>query len=386
MHDDTLRNLRVGALTAVAVAVLAVSVLAIGKRQQLFTHHTRYWTTFSNVTGLANGAPVKLNGVDVGFVEDIEIAEEPEQQRIRVRFTVDARYTERMREDTRVWIKSMGLLGDKYLEIRGGTADSPRVLEGGTVRGQDPAEVAQFVASGEDLMANLITISSSLKVILSRVEKGEGLLGELTRTTDRGQDLAEAIVTSATVLSDILTRVEAGEGTVGRLLADRPDGEQLVDDASATARSLRQVTETFAADLAREDTAYAALMRDPDGGRLVLDSVAALRDTTEALAAAVEELASGQGTLPRLMQDEDYADDFLADLAELMANLRSVSDKIDQGDGAAGAFVNDPQLYQDLEHVVRGAKESKIVSWFVRNRRQAGERAEAEDAAEAAGP
>ncbi len=384
MHDDLFRNLRIGALTAVAVAVLAVGVLAIGSRQQLFSRHTRYWTTFSNVTGLADGAPVKLNGVDVGFVERIELAEDPEQQRIRVRFTVNARYTERLREDTLVWIKSMGLLGDKYLEIRGGTPSSRRILEGGTVPGQDPAEVARLVASGEDVMANLIAISASLRAILHRVETGEGLLGELTRTSAQGRQLADDVATTAALLRAILARAEAGEGVIGQLLVDTGAGRELVADAGAAARSLREVSSTVASDLARDDTVYAALLRDPRGGRLLLDTIAALRDTSEALGAAVEELARGEGTLPRLMQDREYADDFLADLADLMANLRSVSDKVDRGDGAAGAFVNDPQLYEDLEHVVRGVKQSKVTSWFVRNRRAAGEKAAAEEAAETA--
>ena len=73
MRDETRRNLRVGALTVVAVAVLAVAIFTMGNRRQLFTRHTRYVTTFNNITGLQVGAPVRLSGVDVGFVERIEL-------------------------------------------------------------------------------------------------------------------------------------------------------------------------------------------------------------------------------------------------------------------------------------------------------------------------
>ena len=100
----------------------------------------------------------------------------------------------------------------------------------------------------------------------------------------------------------------------------------------------------------------------------------------------MEEIATGEGTLPRLMADKEYADSFLDDLGELLANMRSISEKLDEGTGTAGAFINDPQMYQDLENVVRGVEESKIVSWFIRNRRERGEEVAAEErAAEDAG-
>lgn len=379
MRSDTWRNVRVGALTVVAVALLAVTVFTIGNRRQLFNRHTRYFTSFRNVTGLQVGAPVKLNGVDVGFVERIELPTEPERERIRVRFALDARYTERIREDTRVTIRTIGLLGDKYLEVRAGSPEAPRVLEGSRVTGVDRAEVEEFVASGEDLMENLITISSSLKVILRRVEAGEGLLGELTVTPESSEKLSDVLITTITELRTILRRVEAGEGLLGRLLRDDGAGARLIADIDAAVASVRTMSTTLNDDLEREDTVYAALLRDPTGARLAAESLRAIHDASRALAAASEELASGEGTLPRLMADEDYADSFLDDLAALVENLRSITATLEAGEGTAGAFLHDEQLYRDLEHVVRGVKESRVVSWFVRNRRRAGEKVEAKE-------
>jgi phospholipid/cholesterol/gamma-HCH transport system substrate-binding protein len=234
MRDETKRDLRVGALTLAALALLAVAILTIGQRQQVFVRHTRYQTSFTNVTGLQTGAAVRLSGVDVGFVEAIELPTDPEQNRITVRFSVDADYTERIREDSEVSIKTIGLLGDKYLEVRAGSSAAARVLEGGRVRGRDPAEVAEFVASGEDLIENLISISASLKVILHRIEAGEGLLGELTRTPEEGEPFSVVAQSTVLELRTILQKVNAGEGLLGRMITD-PPGRR----AAATAHSLR---------------------------------------------------------------------------------------------------------------------------------------------------
>lgn len=379
MRDETKRDLRVGALTLAALALLAVAILMIGQRQQIFVRHTRYQTSFTNVTGLQNGAAVRLSGVDVGFVEAIELPTDPEQNRITVRFSVDADYTERIREDSEVSIKTIGLLGDKYLEVRAGSSAAARVLEGGQVRGRDPAEVAEFVASGEDLIENLISISTSLKVILHRIEAGEGLLGELTRSPEGEEAFSDVARSTVTELRDIMQKINAGEGLLGRMISDPALGDEL----AATARSLQATGATIAADLERTDSAYAVLFRDPEAAALLRETISAVRDASEAMAAAFEELSTGQGTLPRLMQDKEYADDFLDDLQALTSHLRSVMEKLDEGEGTAGAFLNDPLLYQDLENVVRGVENSAVTSWFIRNRRKSGEKSQA--AEEAAG-
>ncbi len=378
MRDETKRNLRVGALTVAALVLLSVAVLTIGKRQQIFIRHTRYNTSFSNVTGLQTGAPVRVSGVNVGFVESITLPTQPDENRITVRFTVNAVYTERIRNDSVASIKTIGLLGDKYLEVRGGSAEAERILEGGKVPGKDPAEVDELVAGGEDLMANLITISSSLKVILNRIEAGEGLLGELTRTSADEEKFSDMAKSSMASLETILTRIEAGEGLVGRLLTD----DEMADDLYATAHSLRLTGARFTRDLERTDSTYAVLFKDPQTAQMLRETVAAIRDASQAMSAAFEQLASGEGTLPRLMRDKEYADDFLGDMQLLMFHLRSAMQKLDEGDGTAGAFLNDPQLYQDLEAVVRGVKESKVTSWFVRDRRESGEKAMEADGTE----
>jgi phospholipid/cholesterol/gamma-HCH transport system substrate-binding protein len=378
MRDETKRDLRVGALTLAALAVLAVAILTIGQRQQIFVRHTRYQTSFANVTGLQTGAAVRLSGVDVGFVESIELPTDPDQVRIRVRFSVDADYTERIREDSEVSIKTIGLLGDKYLEIRAGSPQGPRILEGGQVRGRDPAEVEEFVASGEDLIENLISISASLKVILHRIEAGEGLLGELTRTPEEGEPFSVVAQSTVLELRAILQKVNAGEGLLGRMISD----PALADQVAATAHSLQTTGATIARDLERTDSAYAVLFRDPEAAALLRETISAVRDASEAMAAAFEELSTGQGTLPRLMQDKEYADTFLDDLQALTSHLRSVMQKLDEGEGTAGAFLNDPLLYQDLENVVRGVENSAVTSWFIRNRRKSGEQSQAAEEAQ----
>ena len=379
MRDETRRNFRVGLLVLAALIVLGIGVMTIGQRQQVFVRHTRYYTTFRDVLGLQPGAPVALDGVTVGFVQRVDLPQTPNNRRIIVWFTVNARYTQRIREDTIAMIKTEGLLGDRYLTLRGGTAASPRVLEGGMVQGVDSPELARFVSSGADLMDNLLAISESLKTILARIERGEGVLGALTAGEANGQPIATSFADTLTSLDHILKKIDQGHGLAGRAISDDAYARRIFDDIGATAAAARKVTTQLAADTARNDTTYAELLRDPEGRQLTHKTLVALSEASEALAAAAQELASGQGTLPRLLGDRNYANHFLDDLEGLTRSLRSVADKLDQGKGTAGAFINDPQMYEDLENVVRGVKSSKVLSWFIRNRRKKGEKIEARE-------
>ncbi len=383
MGDEMKRNLRIGALTLVALAVLGVVIFTIGQRSHLFIHHISYYAVFRNVTGLQVGAPVTLHGVDVGFVQRIELPGNPDEEGVKVWFTVNETYADRIRTDSEATIRTMGLLGDRYLEIRGGSSSAALIPEHGEVRGINQPELEEFMSGGEDVMENVLSISSSLRVILRRVEQGEGLLGQMTMGPVGGEEgISHLTRDTLTSLDEILERVRAGKGLLGRLLYD----DAFARDVEAAMRSLRAASGSLADDLGRDDSAYAVLMRNPDTARLLQQSVTALHDGSQALAAAMEELASGEGTLPRLLSDREYADHFLDDLLALVANLRSIATKLDEGQGSLGELINDPRLYEDLEHVVRGVEHSKVVSWFVRNRRRAGEKLEHEEEQGAEGP
>ncbi len=376
MRDETRHTIRVGMLAATALVLLGAAILLIGKRQQLLSPHLEYHTSLANVEGLTDGAAVNMDGVKVGFVKRITLPRDPANPLIRVTFSVQKVYDSRIRQDTRATVKTLGLLGEKYLALTAGSADQPPVPPGGLVQGQSPPEISQFLAGGEDLMDNLLAISASLRVILQRVEAGEGLLGDLTRNPEHGEPIGETMRRTLDTTNTILDRIEKGQGLLGMLVTDDPRVKSMLAELEDTVRTLRQVSLRVRKDMDNPESTYAALMRDPEGRKRIEETLEAVHEASLALEAAAEELSSGQGTLPRLLSDRKYADDFLGDLEGLMAHLRSVSAKLDEGQGTAGAFINDPQIYQDLENVVRGVKSSKVMSWFIRNRRKKGEEIE----------
>jgi phospholipid/cholesterol/gamma-HCH transport system substrate-binding protein len=375
LESDRLRRLKVGLFTAGLLAVLGLIILMLGKKQGLFERHVHYQAKFEHVGGLVPGAAVWLNGVVVGSVDDVELPTDPNQREINVQLSIRSRLAERIRADSTVRIRTLGLLGDRYLEISSGSPSQPELRPGSVIPSVEPTDVAQVLSQGGDAMTNVLAISSSLRRILERVEHGEGILGELTTSPESGRRVVARLDSVLEQTDALLHGLRAGKGVVGKLLTDEKLENQFVEDLSGFAHSARRVTEALARDLQSDNSVVAGLLRDPQGRerlQKVLDNIA---QAAAATAAVGNELAEGQGTLPRLMHDEQFARTFLLNLGILTDQLRSVAEKLDHGQGSAAQLINDPTLMRSLESVVRGVQDSKLATWFIRNRQKAGERA-----------
>src|SRR5918999_3870930 len=214
------RTFRVGLVILVAVTVLAIGIFVIGDRNNLFSRKNLYYIDFNSVSGLKPGSPVQLNGVDVGTIKKVDLPENPRTRRIRVWLEVERRYAARIRgpvdasqviagqPGSVARIKTLGLLGDKFIEISSGSPGYPVIPSGGPIPAAQPTNVDALIASGEDVMDNLVQISHSLNKILDRMERGEGILGQLTKDTPESQRLQDSLVKTSESMERIAYTIE----------------------------------------------------------------------------------------------------------------------------------------------------------------------------------
>ncbi len=365
------RELRVGLLTLTAVVVLAVATFMVGERRNLFARTNTYTVRFENVAGLAAGNPVQLNGVTVGRVEDVVLPEAVDQGQLKVWISVERRFAERVREDSEARIKTLGLLGDKYVEISSGSPASKVIPSGGEIPTAPATDVDRLIASGEDLVENVVAIAVSMRTILGDMEQGKGILGQLLTDDEAVSSAKASVVASVESLRRILDRIERGEGTLGSLLVD----DTLATRVSGAVGRLERVLGRFESG----EGALPALLNDP-ASRERLDSLLAKLDTTaDSLGAFAADLNDGSGLLPRLINDEEYGSGIADDLEQLLDNLNSLSGKLESGDGTLGKIINDPSIYDAVDQIVIGINESKLLRWAIRNRQKAGIKRQARD-------
>jgi len=174
MAKRRVRDLSVGVMFALALIILALTIMAVGGESRLFVQKSYYSVIFPNAEGLRVGSPVKMAGVQVGTVTDVSLSTDPEKSGIQVEVGVDRAYAERVREDSRAALRILQLLsGEKFVEIIPGSPQSARKEQNRLIEPiQDPEILEQAAITAENM--NDITIS--LKNILNAMENEEGRL------------------------------------------------------------------------------------------------------------------------------------------------------------------------------------------------------------------
>ena len=374
MRRDVAAAVRVGATVLVGIVVLAAAIFMVGERQFLFSRKNRYFIEFENVSNLTVGNPVQLNGVTVGKVEDIVLPEDTESI-VQVWISVDRRYAQRIRQDSQARIQTLGLLGDKYIAINSGSPGVPEISPDGQIAAAPATEIDELLASGGDVVQNLSVAASSLSNILSRMERGEGLLGQLVADRGDGQSLNDTVTAILTDVRDVLSDIKEGKGSLGRLLYD----DKLARDLEAAVADLGELS----TKLNEGDGLLPALVSDPALKERFAASLENFEQTSGELQTLVGDLQEGDGLLPRLMKDEELANELETELRGLLENLNQATEKLNRGEGTAAKLLNDPAVYDAISDILVGINESRMLRWLIRNRQKAGIRERYEDAQDA---
>jgi len=366
MSRESVAARRVGLLVLVALAVGIAALAVLGDRQNLFVRKNHYRVHFEQVSGLAVGSSVQLNGVNVGSVEHVVLPVDMNEQMLEVQVAIDARYAERIREDSEARIKTIGLLGDKYLQVTSGTPAAPPIPDGGVIPAAAMTDVDQLAATGQDVVEDIARIASQLARILGGIERGEGVLGKLLTDKETGEELVGKIDSTLDAVRGAARGLNDRSGVVGRALHDRELAERL---ASAVER-----LDSVLAKADSGDGPLPALLSDGElKGRVerVLDHLEA---TTEHLAGIAGKLDrdGSQALATKLIEDEEFGRQVTTELTALLRNLREVAEKLNKGDGSAARLLNDPQFADALEDILVGINDSRMLRWLIRNRQKKG--------------
>ena len=378
MSADGRRTLKVGALVLVALVVFAAGVFLIGEKNNLFSLKNKYSTKFKSVSGLNPGNPVQLNGVKVGSVRAVVLPQDPSESEIRIELSVDRRYAERIRGDSKAQIKTIGLLGDKYVELSSGSLAAPVIENGAEIPADQSSAVDALVESGEDVMANVTEISASLRTILGRMERGEGLLGELVSNPETGQRVTDALMKTLESIQHVANRVETGEGAIPRLITDRQLAERL--DTSVMR------LESFLAKAESGEGLAPALLTDTTTRERFDNTLASLETAAADLAAFTKEMRDSKGLLHKLLLDEQYGEKVSGELEQTLSRINRLTAELESGDGTAAKLIHDPAIYEAVQDIVIGVNESKLLRWLIRNRQKAGIEKRYEEAREGEAP
>lgn len=370
-HSSEWRTVRIGLLVAIGLVVAAFGIVGITSRQKFFQHKLEYYSIFPDAAGLKEGSGVWFQGVEVGFISDIRFSEDADSQNVLVYYKINAELENRIRSGTRASIKTLGLLGDKYLALSTAakTQQEPVVLPGQEIPIDRALNLEALGKGAQDLIGNTLELSKNINTLVSTINSGQGALPRLLNDPELGKVTVEQLSSIGANLNKIATSLAGGEGFAGKLLSDKAYGEAAAADLKEALAHTNAILKTI--DEGRGG-AGSFLKGGGDGEKIVAN----LSKTSEALARAAASF-DRRGSLPnKLFSDDEYGGRLAANMLSISESLASILKKIDKGQGTLGALINDRSVYDSLSAVADGIQKSPIVGWYLK--RKAEKAAEAE--------
>lgn len=249
----------VGGFVLVLGSALIAGVLWLASGGAFQTKYDPYLAiSDESVAGLNLNAPVKYNGVDVGKVRSIQLdAENPE--RVRLVFAIE-RGTP-IKEDTVAVLKTQGLTGIAYVELGGGTRESPalRATDGETypVIRTKPSLSARLENVLTNVLAKLDRTTSNIDAMLSvenqlAVKSALADLAAVMRTIAARKESLDKGIVSAARTFDNSARVTAQLGPVIERIGRSADAvEKMGNDASEATKTAGKTINSMGADVQR---------------------------------------------------------------------------------------------------------------------------------------
>ena len=150
-------EVKVGALILVALGLLGAFVVVMGGLS--FEPTFTVYVAFHNPGGLQAGAPVRISGVKVGRVASMEfrggLVDPKTHEReplIRAVAKLEKRYQEAVRQDSRWFVTSQGVLGEMFLAVEPGTLEKPMLADGAVVQGISPPRLNLLLSESYELL------------------------------------------------------------------------------------------------------------------------------------------------------------------------------------------------------------------------------------------
>jgi len=270
-------------------------------------------------------------------------------QNIVVSAEIRSEYRDWIRSDSNISLGSIGLLGDKFIEISLGRGNDPpvvieeitdgwigtRVREVVLITGTSQPGFQELITGADDVLANLAVLSDKLTQIIEPLAGGQGTVGTFLNDSSFYDNLNRAVINASETVEQTTRLVRdfrEGDGTLARLVQDREVYDKL-NEAAGRFKDL----------LTRIDQSRGTL------GKLVNDS--SIYNKSEAMVGNIEAITrrieQGEGTLGKLSSD----DQLYENLSLSLNQITTFFDDIQQGKGTLGRLANDEQLYQNLSEV-----------------------------------
>ncbi|HVA63447.1 MAG TPA: MlaD family protein [Terriglobales bacterium] len=323
-------QLKVGALVAAALAVLVFAIFATTGESSWFSPRMQLLTYVSDAGGMRTGASVNLEGVAIGNVTAIHLAERPPDPKkpVEVDMRVSTGHERWLRTDSPVVLGTAGPLGETLVNISAGTLSAPPARNGTVLVAEESTGINALLISSHSVLANANLLEQRVGQLLDQIQNGKGSIGQLLYSSQ----LYDRFNSVALNLQQLTTKLNQGQGTAGKLLTDN----QLYNKLNTALDNFNGLLE----QLQHGPGTAAKLINDPSLYNNADQLITSLHQITQ-------KLNTGQGAMGALLTNSPTSDK----LKDALARLDAVLAEIETGQGTAAKLLKDPALYNNLNNL-----------------------------------
>ena len=171
---------KVGVFILVAFLLFILGLFSVGDVRKLWDTKKTLVILFPYADGITKGSPVWFAGLEVGEVTDVRLASGGAD---RIAVTVGIKPEAKVRNDSRTEIRSLGMMGAKYVEIMPGSPQSPELKPGDTLEGKSSSSLSEILESGQTVATRMTELVDETKALVSEI-RSNGAVGEAVKNVN----------------------------------------------------------------------------------------------------------------------------------------------------------------------------------------------------------
>jgi len=329
-------QLKVGLTVLAASITLGILILLMSGTGGIFTKKITLTSYFDNAGGLREGAPVRLQGVDIGNVAAIRVVSDPTKRLTPVEVTlkVNTKYHRNLRKDSVTLLSTAGVLGETYIDIASAQASGPEVQPGDVLPTRETPDIQDVVRASQSTLQNLDALEKRVDRILAFIESGQGSIGKVIYDPSLYNRLNATVIQFQGLVND----VTSGKGSLGKLLVD----DQLYRSANSTIDKLNGIID----DLNAGKGTAGKFLKDPTLYNTANDTIANVKRLSD-------DVNAGKGALGVLAKNQEFANK----LQNTMSKLSDLSDRLNSGEGTIGKLLQDPSVHDNTNQLLLDTQE-----------------------------
>jgi phospholipid/cholesterol/gamma-HCH transport system substrate-binding protein len=323
-------QLKVGIVSLAAFIIVFVLVFLLTSTRGILQKNGLLRTYMDDASGIATGSVVRLNGIPVGYLDELRLTNSRIPNRtVEFDMQIQLQYFKDIPLDSVAAVAAANLLGDKFINITKGQS-TQTVKPGDTLASAEVQDIPELMAQSANILKSFQTVVNRVDSLLAGVEAGKGNIGLFLKD----EELYTRLTGIESEMQRLLNEIHTGNGTISKLI----HSDELYQDVRAPLR--------------RMDGILAGLQNGQGtAGKLLTDAALYedIRTSLGEMRALVADLNAGKGTAGKLLKSDELSNRMNA----LLAHMDSTIDRLNSGQGTLGQLIVNPQLYTTLNSATR---------------------------------